>query len=225
MTYPRGATGTATVEVVVVAAQEEPTRPPPSGNTVPVAEARAKPAFVFNGRQVTFSGEQSTDAETPNRLRYRWSFGDGSAALNGKTVRKVYDRPGVYVAELVVTDPRGAIDRDKVKVHVLQRVTCQQHHVMWGGSWRSRSSSKTANSGTYCDNRGTGRGKDTLTLDFTGPRVRLNYGLASDGGRAAVFIDGTRVGLISFEGRIRAPLSSGVGPGRTSDEGATRFGS
>jgi immune inhibitor A len=205
VTDPRGATGTATVEVVVVAAQEEPTPPPPSGNTVPVAEARAQPAFVFNGRQVRFSGERSTDAETPNRLRYRWSFGDGSAPVNGKTVKKVYDRPGVYFAELTVTDPRGAVDRDRVKIHVLQRVTCQQHHVMWGGSWRSRSGSKTANSGTYCDNLGTGQGEDTLTLDFTGPRVRLNYGLAANGGKAAVFIDGTRVGLLSFEGRSRAP--------------------
>jgi hypothetical protein len=202
VTDPRGATGTADVEVVVAEAPVQETEPE---NTAPKADATAKPRYVFERGEVTLSGARSTDAETPKRLRYRWTFGDGSRARSGKTVTKRYKKPGVYDAVLTVTDPEGARNRDRVRIHVLRRVPCQQSEVLWGGSWRSRSGSNTAEGGTYCDNLGRGRGKDTLTLDFTGPRLTLGYGLARRGGEGVVFIDGKRVGVISFEGQSRAP--------------------
>ena len=59
--------------------------------------------------------------------------------------------------------------------------------------------------GSYCDNLGSGSGKDTLTLGFTGSRLTLGYGVARRGGSAAVFIDGRKVGLVSFDGTTRAP--------------------
>jgi hypothetical protein len=199
VTDPRGATGSTTVEVVVTEPESAP------GNTAPRAEATAKPRFVFKGNAVTLSGSRSTDAESPDRLRYRWHFGDGSDARGGKTITKRYHRPGVYDAELTVTDPQGARDRDRVQVHVLRRVTCQQQMVKWTGSWRSKQGSRSATGGSYCDNLGTTTGKDTLTLGFTGPRLTLNYGVARRGGRAVVLIDGKRVGVVSFDGRGKAP--------------------
>ena len=201
VTDPRGATGTTTVKVVVAEAGSGQA----GGNSAPKAEATAKPRFVFKGQAVTLSGGRSTDAETPKRLRYRWDFGDRSDDRSGKTVTKRYNRPGVYDAELTVTDPSGARDRDRVRIHVLRRVTCQQQMVKWNGSWRSRSGSSSATGGTYCDNLGRTSGTDTLTLGFTGPRLTLNYGIARRGGSAVVLIDGKRAGVVSFEGTSRTP--------------------
>ncbi|HET7534739.1 MAG TPA: PKD domain-containing protein [Nocardioidaceae bacterium] len=198
VTDPRGATGAATVKVVVT----EPDQP---ANTAPKAEATAKPGTVFEGTSVTLSGSRSTDAETPDDLRYRWHFGDGTKDRNGKTLTKLYKRPGVYDAEVTVTDPSGAQSRDTVQVRVLQRVSCQQAAVKWGGSWRSRSGNRTAVGRTYCDNLGSASGRDTLTLRFTGPVLRLDYGAARRGGRAVVLIDGKRVGVVSFDGTTKAP--------------------
>ncbi|HSE07051.1 MAG TPA: PKD domain-containing protein [Nocardioidaceae bacterium] len=200
VTDPRGATDSTTVDVVVAEAASQPSR-----NTAPNAKATAKPRFIFKGRKVTLSGSRSTDAETPNRLRYRWHFGDRSEDRGGETLTKRYNRPGVYDAELTVTDPQGGRDRDRVQVHVLRRVTCQQQMVKWTGSWRSRRGSSSATGGTYCDNLGATTGKDALILGFTGPRLTLNYGIARRGGRAVVFIDGKRSGVVSFDGRGKAP--------------------
>ena len=41
--------------------------------------------------------------DSPDELRYRWHFGDGTKDRNGKTLTKLYKRPGVYDAEVTVT--------------------------------------------------------------------------------------------------------------------------
>ncbi len=196
VTDPQGATDTATVTVDVVKAQPR--------NTAPDADATARPRNVFKGKPVRFSGAGSTDAETPDELTYRWHFGDGSDDRYGKTLSKRYRTPGVYDAELTVTDPSGARSRDKVRVQVLRRVSCQRPAVTWHGSWRSVRDGDARDS-SYCDNLGSGKGKDTLTMKFTGPRLTLNYATARKGGRAVVFVDGEKVGAVSFDGYSRTP--------------------
>ncbi len=186
----------------------------PAPNTDPVARASARPQPAVAGKPVTLSGSGSTDAETPADLQYTWdldtrrdSNGDGRPAGDkdalGKDVRTAYERSGTYTARLTVTDPSGARSRAAVPVQVLRRVDCQTQVVERSGSWRSRRGAGFG--GGYCDNLGSGSGKDTLTLGFTGPRLTLGYGVARRGGSAAVFIDGRKVGLVSFDGTTRAP--------------------
>ena len=197
VTDPQGATDTATVKVVV-------TEVPATENSAPKAVATAKPRTIYTGEEVTLSGSRSTDAETPNRLRYRWHFGDRSKDRSGETVTKRYDAPGLYDAELTVTDPSGALHRDTVRVQVLRRVMCQEPEVVWDGSWRTRSGRGAAN-GSYCDNLGSAQGADRLTLGFRGPRLTLTYGTARGGGKAVVTVDGRRVGVLRFDGSTKAP--------------------
>ncbi len=73
------------------------------------------PAFGFSpnsppsapkvGQTVLFNGENSSDADG-QVARWEWSFGDGSAA-EGKTAAHSYGQPGIFKAQLRVTDDEG----------------------------------------------------------------------------------------------------------------------
>ncbi|MCW2738328.1 PKD domain-containing protein [Nocardioides sp.] len=80
---------------------------------------------------------------------------------------------------------------------------CQGRSVGHLGSWRVVRG--RAPGGSYCDNGGTRRGRDVLRLGFQGDTVALAFGRARRGGKAVLFIDGERVGVVSFAGRKARP--------------------
>ena len=84
-----------------------------------------------------------------------------------------------------------------------RRQPCQGRAVGHLGSWRVVKGN--APGGTYCDNGGTRSGRDILRLGFRGDAVDVVFGRARRGGRAVLFVDGERVGTLSFSGRRDRP--------------------
>jgi PKD repeat protein len=70
-------------------------------NATPKAVIAAK-AQACVGEQVSFSGENSTDADG-KIAAFRWDFGDGATG-EGARVTHVYNKPGLYHATLTVDD-------------------------------------------------------------------------------------------------------------------------
>ncbi|MCF6378486.1 immune inhibitor A [Nocardioides KLBMP 9356] len=95
---------------------------------------------------------------------------------------------------------------------------CQGRSVGHLGSWRVMQGD--APGGSYCDNRGKRPGRDVLRVGFQGDAVDVVFGTAKRGGRAVLFVDGTRVGTVSFAGRRTSPrldrhaVVSGLGTDR-----------
>jgi PKD repeat protein len=88
-------------------------------NAAPVARAgpdlRAAP-----GDAVMFDASNSFDPDG-GTLTYRWDFSDQAEPTFGKQVVRAYKAPGVYNAQLTVTDDTGAInsvDRDEVEIRI-----------------------------------------------------------------------------------------------------------
>ena len=71
------------------------------------------------------------------------------------------------------------------------------------GSWRVVTG--RAPGGSYCDNGGGKPGRDVLRLGFEGDSVDIVFGRARRGGRAVLYVDGERVGALSFHGRRARP--------------------
>nr|WP_028637868.1 PKD domain-containing protein [Nocardioides sp. URHA0032] len=182
-------------------------------NTAPVAHAAADRSTAGTGQQVTFTGSGSRDAETPDDLDYSWDFGDGGSTKDatGEVVRHAFSRAGTYDVTLLVTDPSGATDTDAVRVVVTQGpppkqtvVQCGSKQVTRTGSWRNVRS-PSAPGGRYCDNLGTGKGRDTMTLTSVGGALDVLFGKATGGGRAKLLVDGTEVTTFRFRGASRKP--------------------
>jgi PKD repeat protein len=88
-------------------------------NAPPVARAgpdqRAAP-----GDAVTFDASNSFDPDG-GTLTYRWDFSDQSQPFFGRQVVRAYKAPGVYNAQLTVTDDSGAINsvsRDQAEIRI-----------------------------------------------------------------------------------------------------------
>ncbi|HEU5036114.1 MAG TPA: PKD domain-containing protein [Nocardioides sp.] len=207
----------------------EPVEAP--ANTAPTAKAQASPATAGVGERVTLRGTASTDAETPDDLDYTWDFGDGGSTKDdsGAVVRHAFDEAGTYTVRLLVTDPSGATDTDTVRVTVtdgtppppppasVTTVQCGSKQVQRTGSWRNVRA-KHAPGGRYCDNLGKGRGRDTLRLTSSGPKLDVFFGKATRGGTARILVDGHRVATLRFKGSHARPafvhrVLHGLGPG------------
>lgn len=86
---------------------------PVTANTPPVAKA-GPDQTVFVGQTVTLDGSQSTDIDG-DPLQYRWSLlqvptGSNAALVDSTAVHPTFlvDRPGTFIAELIVND--GTVD-------------------------------------------------------------------------------------------------------------------
>ncbi|MGZ5416909.1 MAG: PKD domain-containing protein [Nocardioides sp.] len=201
VTDPQGATDTATAGIVV---DEEGS----GENTAPTANAKATPRKGLVGDTFTFDGSGSTDAESPNGLTYSWNFDNGGPTQDatGKRVSKSFGKAGVFDVTLTVTDPSGGVDAETVRVKVARKVACGNGRITRHGSWRAAELGSSARGGKYCDNLGKGKGKDKLTLTFTGPRLKVAFGKAKTGGKAKIVVDGVTVGTVSFRGPSKRPV-------------------
>jgi PKD repeat protein/plastocyanin len=106
---PKGATGTATVEIVV-------TNPP--GNVAPTVEAAGDPTAGKPPLAVQFSAT-GTDPDG-DALTYAWDFGDGGSSLL-QNPSHTYTTAGTYTAKVTVSDGRGGSATDTVVVTVGNR--------------------------------------------------------------------------------------------------------
>lgn len=82
------------------------TNPVPIANTPPrIVSMKITPSpAVVNG--LTLFMGIGTDDETPNNLRYLWSFGDGATDMKYATFHQ-YTQEGLFHVCLTITDPHG----------------------------------------------------------------------------------------------------------------------
>ena len=88
-----------------------------SANSPPVAVATANPASGITPLTVSFSGTGSSDPDG-GTLTYAWDL-DADGAFDDSTsptASFTYTQPGIYNAQLRVTDPQGASDTDTVQI-------------------------------------------------------------------------------------------------------------
>jgi DNA/RNA endonuclease G (NUC1) len=80
-----------------------------SGTTPPIASIAGPAGAIAEGDSVTLSGAGSLD---PNGtiVSYSWTFGDGSAQVDGVTATHTYAQDGAYTVTLTVTDDAGYTD-------------------------------------------------------------------------------------------------------------------
>lgn len=101
-----GATDSATRSVTIQA--------PPEPNRAPVAKFEV---VQTNGLSIEVDASDSSDPDG-DALSYGWNFGDGSAAVTGKTASHTYAAAGSYQVTLTATDPDGLKDTATATVSV-----------------------------------------------------------------------------------------------------------
>jgi 6-phosphogluconolactonase (cycloisomerase 2 family) len=95
-----GAIGQAVTTVTVSSPKNQP----------PIAAFSSSPNGGVSPVDVTFDASASSDPDG-TIVSYTWNFGDGSAPASGKTTTHTYSMAGDHVADLTVTDNRGASAR------------------------------------------------------------------------------------------------------------------
>jgi PKD repeat protein len=75
----------------------------PITDEMPTATFAAPGEAVAAGATIGFDGSGSTDPDGTVK-GYTWTFGDGTAAVNGATVSHQFSAPGTYPVKLTVTD-------------------------------------------------------------------------------------------------------------------------
>ena len=90
------------------------------GQYKPPVIAVARPHILaFTGERITLDGSRSW-SRAGERLRYDWSFSDGTSA-SGPQVERRFDQPGQYSEILKVSDGRGNVAYDFAVVEVIDR--------------------------------------------------------------------------------------------------------
>ncbi len=95
-----GAVGQASTTVTVASPQNQP----------PVAAFTSSPNGGVSPVDVSFDASASSDPDG-TIVSYSWTFGDGSPAASGKTTVHTYSTAANHVADLTVTDDKGASAR------------------------------------------------------------------------------------------------------------------
>ncbi len=100
---------TSTDKVTITATEEQ--------NTAPQAIVSATPTSGEAPLAVSFKGSSSTDDHSI--ASYKWDFKDGSIT-NVADFDYTYTNPGVYEAELTVTDENGLTDKETITITVTE---------------------------------------------------------------------------------------------------------
>ena len=136
-------------------------------------------------------------------LTYRWDFNnDNVADASGRTVTKKFRNAGRHKIALTVTDEAGNSETVGRTLLVRKLTRCRSDRVSKSGGWEVVQN-RRANGGSFCRNDGDRKSRDVLSMKFRGPRIVVIHGDVAGGGRAAVLIDGERVGKVSFRGDRR----------------------
>ena len=72
----------------------------------PVDKIEAIPITGMSPLLVKFNGSKSYDPDGTKIIKWEWQFGDRKTAL-GENTSHVYEKPGTYTVNLVVTDTQG----------------------------------------------------------------------------------------------------------------------
>jgi PKD repeat protein len=86
--------------------------PCPAPNTAPIASLTGTPRSGLAPLTVNFSGAGSIDPDTGDTVAsYTFDFNDGSPVVtqSSPTISHTYNAPGVYTAQLTVTDSHGLV--------------------------------------------------------------------------------------------------------------------
>jgi cytochrome c len=87
------------------------------GNRRPVAQIEASKTVGGAPMSVIFSSEKSYDFDE-DKLKYEWSFGDGSPANHTAYPSHTFSKPGIYTVTLTVTDVEGQRSKAKQEIQV-----------------------------------------------------------------------------------------------------------
>jgi len=89
----------------------------PLDNNEPVADAGGPYKNIRLGDEVHFDGSGCNDSDGKIEF-YRWSFGDGTSAINVQSPVHRYASEGNYTVSLIVIDNKGASSNDSITVQV-----------------------------------------------------------------------------------------------------------
>jgi PKD repeat protein len=89
---------------------------PPPDYAPPLARAQVNATTSIVGAPLRFTSDGTRDPQGLP-LEYSWTFGDGGVALSA-TATHAYERPGEYVAHLIVLNSAGLSDTGTITVQV-----------------------------------------------------------------------------------------------------------
>jgi len=86
------------------------------GNRKPVAEITVDKQYGAAPLSVNLSGNKSADFDRGDKLEFIWKI--GGKTISGPEIKYVFNKPGIYNAELNVKDDAGAIGIAVARIHV-----------------------------------------------------------------------------------------------------------
>jgi PKD repeat protein len=102
---PRGNAASNSDLIAVMPSNEAPS----VSAIVSEEEGKAPLIVVFSGYGIDPEGEN---------LQYYWEFGDGKYAYETQSPVHTYEKPGTYVANLIVSDPEGNSASTEMEINV-----------------------------------------------------------------------------------------------------------
>ena len=110
VTDDRGASSQAQVSITVT--------PEETRDQFPIASFTANPIEGVAPHGVGFVSTSTHPDPEGEIVRLEWSFGDGTTAIDVAVVRHLYEKPGTYLAALLVTDAKGNQSRAVQEIFV-----------------------------------------------------------------------------------------------------------
>ncbi|AWZ47990.1 hypothetical protein C3495_03800 [Clostridiaceae bacterium 14S0207] len=93
-------------------------------NKKPIAKINISKNNVKLNEDIQFNGDESTDADG-NIVSYLWDFGDGKTS-NEVNPNHKYSKEGCYDVKLKVTDDKGAIGEETIKISVVNNIITKE---------------------------------------------------------------------------------------------------
>jgi hypothetical protein len=177
-----------------------------SPNTAPTAALTASPTSGTAPLVVSFDGSGSHDPDAGDSVAsYTFDFGDGTAPVTQptSTASHTYASGGHYQASLTVTDTHGATSTNAAVIGITATTPPvvfedDNAHIAYDNGWHSVSSS-TASAGHFHTSSGKGL-SFTFSTSVANGSLAYYLGTSSKGGSGDLYLDGTLVQSVSFQG-------------------------